>query len=271
MKMYKISFILLVITCFPSCIKEKQEFTDSSIIESYISAGDPVSVKITRQIPFSEGVIYSDDDINNLAVTFKLNDKSYLLKPGGDGIYYDSSLVVAEGMSMNLSFTYNKKQVSAYSNVPAKPQNFTQSITTYTITRQDTSRAAFGSGGGFSFPDPLYLTWTNTDYTYYLMIVENMETTLDPIRSFGNNTRPGNRFKKTPTNTDEAEVRAQEFQYYGKHRIILYHVLPDYAKLYEANSTSSQNLTNPSTSIVNGYGIFTGLNSDTLYVDVIEP
>ena len=103
------------------------------------------------------------------------------------------------------------------------------------------------------------------------MIVENMETTLDPIRSFGTNARPGNRFKKTPTNSSEAEVRAMEFQYYGKHRIILYHVLPDYAKLYEANSTSSQNLSNPSTSIVNGYGIFTGLNSDTLYLQVKEP
>jgi hypothetical protein len=47
-------------------------------------------------------------------------------------------------------------------------------------------------------------------------------------------------------------------------------VLPDYASLYSENSTSSQNLTNPSTSIVNGYGIFTGLNADTLYLNVLE-
>lgn len=52
--------------------------------------------------------------------------------------------------------------------------------------------------------------------------------------------------------------------------IILYHVLPDYASLYEENTTSSKNLTNPSTSITNGYGIFTGLNSDTLYIDAEE-
>jgi hypothetical protein len=61
-----------------------------------------------------------------------------------------------------------------------------------------------------------------------------------------------------------------DFQYYGTHRIILYHVLPDYATLYDSNSTSSQNLSNPSTSILNGYGIFTGLNSDTLFVEVTE-
>jgi len=54
------------------------------------------------------------------------------------------------------------------------------------------------------------------------------------------------------------------------HRIILFHVLPDYASLYDEKISSSQNLTNPSTSITNGYGIFTGLNSDTLYIRVNE-
>jgi len=65
-------------------------------------------------------------------------------------------------------------------------------------------------------------------------------------------------------------INAMEFEYFGTHRIIIYHVLPDYADLYEQNSTSSQNLENPSTSISNGYGIFTGLNSDTLYLEVTE-
>lgn len=265
----KILYIFLAIGLM-SCKKETQEFTDSPIIESYVSPGNGVTVHVTRQIPFSEGVTYSEDDINNLALNLEIENKKYVLKPFGNGIYADSSIAITEGQRMDLSFTYNKKNVSAYSTVPSKPQSFTQSETTYTITRQDTSRAAFGTGG-FTFPNPVYLTWTNTDQSYYLLIVENMETTLDPIRSFGTNAPPGNRFKKTPTNTSEAEVRAMEFQYYGKHRVILYHVLPDYAKLYEANSTSSQNLSNPSTSIVNGYGIFTGLNSDTLFIEVKEP
>jgi len=59
-------------------------------------------------------------------------------------------------------------------------------------------------------------------------------------------------------------------EYFGTYRVIIFHVLPDYAKLYEQTNSSSQNLTNPSTSIENGYGIFTGLNSDTLYIEVVE-
>jgi hypothetical protein len=97
-----------------------------------------------------------------------------------------------------------------------------------------------------------------------------MAATLSPIRDFGDNAPPGNIFRKPPTTASGLEINSNEFQYYGKHRLILFHVLPDYASLYSDTQTSSQNLTNPSTSIVNGYGIFTGLNSDTLFINVIK-
>jgi hypothetical protein len=126
------------------------------------------------------------------------------------------------------------------------------------------------AGGMGAMQEPVTLEWDNDDASYYIVIIENMEATLDPIRDFGDNAPPGNRFKKAPTTSAGLQLRPQEFQYFGKHRIILYHVLPDYASLYTANSMNSQNLTNPSTSISNGYGIFTGLNSDTLYLTVYE-
>ena len=119
-------------------------------------------------------------------------------------------------------------------------------------------------------PDPIQLLWDNFDASAYLVVVENYETgTLVPIRVFKGGRVPStNRFKKTPTNSSGIQIRANEFVFFGKHRLILFHVLPDYATLYNQNSVSSQNLTNPSTSIVNGYGIFTGLDSDTLYLDI---
>ena len=157
--------------------------------------------------------------------------------------------------------------MSAYTYVPSKPVDFTQSVTEMYIEAMDSSSGP--PTGGMTQPDPIELNWTNSDNSYYLVLVENMEDTLDPIRDFGDDAPPGNRFKKSPTNSDFEELRSMEFQYFGMHRVILYHVLPDYATLYEENSTSSQNITNPSTSIVNGYGIFTGLSTDTLYVDVI--
>ena len=50
----------------------------------------------------------------------------------------------------------------------------------------------------------------------------------------------------------------------GKTLLILYHVNPDYAAIYNSSSASSQDLTGASSDINNGQGIFTGLNSDTL-------
>ncbi len=126
------------------------------------------------------------------------------------------------------------------------------------------------SGPPTEMQEPVTLRWVNGDDSYYIVVIENIETTLDLIRDFGDTTTAPHIFKKLTTTSSGLQLRPQEFQYYGKHRLILYHVLPDYASLYSQNSTSSQNLTNPSTSIMNGYGIFTGLNSDTLNFTVRE-
>lgn len=265
--------LFLAILCiyfsgFTSCKKEEtSEFTDSPIIESYLEPGNYLTVRISRQIPFAGTVEYAADDLNNLSITVSHNNAAHTLTPLGDGNYIDSSIIVAEGENYNLSFQFNSKTVTAYTYIPARPLNMTQSATEIYIERVDTSG---GFPGSMTMPDPIEINWTNNDGSYYLILVENIETTLDPIRDFGDDAPPGNRFRKSPTNLAVEEIRPMDFQYYGTHRITLYHVLPDYATLYDDNSTSSQNLTNPSTSIVNGYGIFTGLNSEILYVEVKE-
>lgn len=261
------SAFLLFIVAMSGCKKdENKEFTDSPIIESYLEPGNYFTIKVSRQIPFTTDVQYSSDDINNLAINVLYNNSSYLLKPFGNGNYIDSSIIVTENSKYNLSFSFNSKNVSAYTYVPYKPLNMAESVTQMSITQITASSGIPTSPP--TDPDPIKITWDNTDGSYYLITVENLETTLVAIRDFGNITPPGNIFKKSPTNLNTQELRSRDFQYYGQHRIILYHVLPDYASLYDQNSTSSQNLSNPSTSIVNGYGIFTGLNSDTLYVQI---
>lgn len=254
---------------FSGCKKEENnEFTDSPIIESYLQTGQYLTVKISRQIPFSLDVNYSSDDINNLALKVLYNNSTHNLEPLGNGKYIDSSIIVSEGSSYNLNFEFNSKNVTAYTYVPLKPLNVALSTTVMVIEKVDLSSGTPTSPP--TIPDPITLTWSNSDASYYLITVENLETTLVAIRDFGDKTPPGNIFKKSPTNSTAEVISSREFQYYGRHRIIIYHVLPDYAALYNANSTSSQNLTNPSTSIVNGYGIFTGLNSDTVFVQINE-
>lgn len=254
-----------------SCKKEEnKQFTDSPIVESYLSPGSYVTATISRQIPFASDVEYSADDINNLALYISYNSTVRQLTSLGDGKYVDSGTVVLEGIDYTLSFVYNSKDVSAFTYVPTKPATVTQSATEMEITRIEASSGP-PSGGIPTDPDPIEIQWNNSDASYYLITVENIESTLDPIRDFGDEAPPANIFRKSPTTSSASELRSRDFQYYGTHRIILYHVLPDYASLYEQSSTSSQNLTNPSSSITNGYGIFTGLNSDTVFVEIVEP
>lgn len=259
---------LIFLTVIISCTKkEVSEFTDSPIIESYLNPGDYFIVKISRQLPFSSNVTYSPDDINNLTVQITINSNTHTLQPLGNGSYIDSSLTVSENDDYYLSFRFNSKNVTAYTYVPSKPASVTQSASEIYVQKMDTT------GGPPSFgnqSDPVEITWSNPDNSYYLLVVENIEINPDPIRDFGDDAPPSNFFRKQPTMSSSEEIRSTEFQYFGTHRIIIYHVLPDYASLYDQNSASSQNLTNPSTSITNGYGIFTGLNSDTLWLEVKE-
>jgi hypothetical protein len=266
MKLRILIYIFTVFIGLIACNKsDNSEFTDSPIVESYLHPGDYPKVKISRQIPFSSNVIYSADDINALSIKIAHNNITSTLTPVGDGQYIDSSLKVVEGERYDLSFIYNSKSVTAYTKIPTKPVNFTQSVKSISLQKMDSTSGMPDFG---SMPEPISLTWDNTNGSYYIVVIENMETTLVPIRDFGNTTPPGNRFNQPPTTASGFEIRSMEFQYFGRHRIILFHVLPDYASLYSESETSSQNLTNPSTSIINGYGIFTGLNSDTLYIKV---
>jgi hypothetical protein len=66
-------------------------------------------------------------------------------------------------------------------------------------------------------------------FSYYILVIENMETTLDAIHDFDDSERPKNIFREEPTTDSCIEISSMQFQYYGKHRLILYHVLPDYA------------------------------------------
>lgn len=263
---------LILASSLFSCIdRNNSEFTDIPIVKGYLRPGDYARLTVSRQIPFSSNVTYSADDINNLNITITNRSSNYTMTPLGDGKYIDSSLVIKEGERYDLNFMFNLKSVTAFTTVPLKPINFAESETSVTVMRMDSTSTPTAGGGMWTMPTPIDLTWDNDDDSYYIVVAENMEAVLDPVRDFGDSTDlPMGRFNKAPTTASGIEMRAQEFTYFGRHRLILYHVLPDYASLYDERTASSQNLTSPSTSITNGYGIFTGLNADTLYMTVIE-
>jgi hypothetical protein len=216
--------LLLTLLVSAACHKEQAPFTDMPIVECYINPGNVVTVKVKRQIPFSSNADSSSDDINNLTMNLKVNNTNHLMTPMGGGEYVDSTLQLKEGSTLYLTFSFNNKQVSATTTIPAKPKNFKESESTFYMEKLS---AGASPSSGFTMPDPIDLTWDNTDGSYYIVLVENIESTLTPIRDFGGMTPPGNRFRKSPQNASEEQISPMEFQYFGRHRIILYHVLPD--------------------------------------------
>ena len=261
---------LLLFTIFFSCqTEESVEFTDVPIIKSYLHPSSPILVQIERQTPYESDASYSNDNLNELELILEYDTVVEKLISLGNGQYSIPSMKIEQGYSYSLSFKYNSKNVQAYTTVPSEPKNFSVSETFMYIERIDSN--SFGNGPpGFNDIDPIEIAWDNPDNSYYLLIIENIETNLDPIRDFGDLEVPEISFRKSPTMENEEVINAMEFQYFGTHRVILYHVHPDYAALYDEVNSSSQNLENPSTSITNGYGIFTGINSDTINIEILE-
>ncbi len=94
-------------------------------------------------------------------------------------------------------------------------------------------------------------------------------TNFDPVRE-GDEEQP-RFFRQEPTQNSEVEINAFAFEFFGTYRLVLFRLNPEYSTLYDDNGTNSQNLSAPQTNIVNGFGIFTGICSDTLYLEVERP
>jgi hypothetical protein len=104
-----------------------------------------------------------------------------------------------------------------------------------------------------------------------MVVVKNTETTLVATYNNTDTTRQRPVFRNQPTQGSSQQLRSQQFEYYGHHYIILYHINPEYAGLYDDSGNSTQNLRQPPTNIVNGTGIFTAISSDTLDFTVKQP
>lgn len=252
-----------------ACNTESLEaiYQDKPIVESYLYVGNPITAKVTRITSYDASAPLSDDDINNLVINITAGVEHTILKSVGDGVYESpTDFKIKEDVDYLITFNFNDKAVSATTRALSKPRDFSQSVTSIKVAGFNGS---FG-GGIPTFPDPVKTTWSNPENDYYLVVVENTESNPTAINDFGENARPARLFRNEPTQTNTYEIRSQQFQYYGHHRIILFHINPEYASLYKDSGTTSQNITTPPTNVINGLGIFTAIHSDTLFLEVTK-
>ncbi|MCK9219572.1 MAG: DUF4249 family protein [Bacteroidales bacterium] len=249
-----------------SCQKsESVIFNDLPVVEAYLVPGEKIRVKISQKIPYDETLSGSTADISNLSIYIISGTTQYRLTPMGDGVYYDTLGVipVVTDSSYSLHFEYIGSSITSSTLIPTKPQSVTQSVTFIKMKQFDPDNPTSGS-----MPDPVEITFSNPDNSYYLVTVQCMDSVLVPVIK---DSIPSNdMLSSQPATGTEIDIQPMMIRYFGKNRIILYHINPEYATFFQRQASTSQNYQEPPTNITNGLGIFTGINSDTLFLNVIQ-
>ncbi|MBA4853290.1 DUF4249 family protein [Emticicia sp. BO119] len=279
-KIFNILFILLIQTFISSCTDTNDVVNpgEKPIVEAYLAPGHSVSLKVFTEIPYAETSEGVSEPIDGLTIKITgSNGKIFSLKSIGSGLYTSDSNEIIEGApsKYKMEFEYKGRIVSAETEIPEKPAGF--NISTHQIyrTQVDLSNGGFpgGPGGGFGGIDntPVELSWSNPENVYHFIAVENTEKEPQQIIIPPTGSEfPAFRFRFTnePLLGTHNNIQPQSLEYFGNYDVILYRINPDYSALYQSSGTTTQNLSTPPSSITNGLGIFTGINADTLKLNV---
>lgn len=263
--------LLIFILAMVSCQKtDVAGFDDKPVVEAYLYADSIPVVKISKLIPFSDDMKFSNMDVTKLEVTIteQSSGKQFTLASQGDGTYRNKDLLISEGKSYQLSFPYNGTLVTASTTVPEKPKNVTLSAVSMIISPMGEPGTG-GSSGPPTMPSPIEINWTNNDQNYFMLVVKNIETFKTLINTKGPGT--GDFFRSLPVNTGSSELNSRSFKYYGYHLVTLFRIQPEYVIFFQESSNSSISLTEINANVTNGYGIFTGINGFSAYILIGKP
>jgi hypothetical protein len=244
-----------------SCIKQSERYpVPQPIVEGYVSPGKGVSIKITQEI--TAGAIDTLIPLDELKVKIDKNRVPYTLSYTGKGIYANPDMIINEGDTCRLYFGYNGVEVTGYTIVPTRPTGFTCSSPT----------VKYKSWNPIVAPELLEFNWDNPNVDYHTVIIKNIEPENNRQIVVNNHLIYNERHNNftAPSLENKVSIPTYEnFFWLGKHQVILYKILPEYAVLFNEPENNSQNLVSVPTNIKHGHGIFTGVStSDTLLLTV---
>jgi hypothetical protein len=241
-----------------SCKKETDSgIADRPVVIGYLLAGHPLSVKVYQQKAFSDTATYGAL-IGGLQLQVSDGSKTIDLTETATGTYtYADSTFLQTGKTYTLQFTYNNTVVSSSTVMPVPTTGFAATKTALTVPVQRTDIADTVA---------LRYTWNNPDSLYHVIVFKNDEQSPYFIGG-GFNTQPN--FTVTPGQAAVYDAKYRLFNYNGTYKVILYTVNEEYIKMLTSNTnTSSQRLDNPPGNVTNGYGVFTGMQADTLSLQI---
>jgi hypothetical protein len=244
-----------------SCKKDQVTTTTLPVVEAYLVAGNALSVKLYQQKSLTDTATYGAA-ITGLQLAVSDGSKTVQLTEGSKGTYiYSDTTFLSAGKTYTLTFKYLANTVTAKTTMPAKPLNFATQYVSVTVA---------GPTPRNSLPDTINrFTWVNPDSLNHILVFKNHDGIAFPLSSRGNS-----KITDFEVNTERKSVyyaTPDIFPYYGHYSVILLRVNQEYIDLLKSNTSSStsQNLVNTPTNVVNGFGIFTAMQADTLNFDVL--
>lgn len=262
-----ISFFICLITVILTSCQKSGIVTDSNlpVVQAYLYAGHLLTVKLYKQKSLTDTAKYGAAITGQeLYVSDGSNQVKLTESSKGTYTYSDTTFLVA-GKTYTLNFEYLSKKVSAQTIMPYKPQGFATQYASVTYVSSSDPNAVADTLNAF--------TWTNPDSLNHVLVFNNLDDTFFPLG--GGEGRTDNISNIFERNTDRKSVFyvvSNNFPYYGSYQVILLRVNQEYIDLLKSNTlgANSQNLLNVPTNVVNGLGIFTSMQSDTLYFKLIK-
>ncbi len=265
---YTVSLLILFVSC--QVEKLDTEISDHvPVVEGYLVAGKKIELKVSELVTYSEETTEDVFPLSGLEIILSAGNENYAMVESeipGTYISEIDSLKAMANSSYAITFLSAGDTISAASTVPGKPVSF--SISDNVIAMQRIEEGS--SMGGLPSFESASLDWNNSDESYHIVSVEYMESDIDYINANMVDQELPTTSTSNPIVLPGHDLTMRNLFYFGTYRIVLFKINQEYADLYETISQSSNNLTSPLTNINNGWGIFTGVNADTLYLEVVE-
>ena len=231
------------------------------VVEAYLVPGTKTIVKVYYQKYLDDTITYGYP-ITGLKLNISDGTKNVQLAETTPGNYtWADTTFVQFKKTYSLNFTYQGNIISAKTTVPDRPTGFRASDTLQKVPY----RGAGVPNNSIGFV-PVTFNWTSPASWYYMLVYKDISTVL--VSTNANSTRAYHDSEVVLGQTSSYQTQATSFSYIGNYKILLYHINQEYSDAINASGGTSLTLTNPSTNVVNGLGIFTSMSADTLNLDV---
>lgn len=256
--------VLSAIILYTSCKKsDTTDVTAKPVVIGYLIPGQPISIKVYQQKGLTDTANYGTA-ITGLQLTIADGTQTVNLSETTAGTYTYSNLTfLTAGKTYTLKFSYLGEAITATALMPAKPTGYTASRTTINVP------LVTSNGPGSTDSIAVSLKWNNPDSLYHVIVFKNDDNSPYSLRpSLVNNLV---NFTINAKQTSNYDVYFRTFNYLGIYRAILYSVDKNYIDVLTSNAnTTSQKLADPPGNIINGYGIFTGMQADTIKLTITQ-